>query len=50
MRGWTDSLIKKFLVHEDAQRDNPLYKCARESAFQTAMAKDKALEVVLYNF
>lgn len=27
-RGWTDSLIKKFLVHEDARRGNPLYKCA----------------------
>lgn len=27
-RGWTDSLIRKFLVREDATRTNPRYKCA----------------------
>lgn len=27
-RGWTDSLIRKFLVKEDATRRNPRYKCA----------------------
>ena len=27
-RGWTDTMIKKFLGEPDATRDNPHYKCA----------------------
>lgn len=34
-RGWTDSLIKKFLGNPDKYRDNPYYKCAGKMKLYT---------------